>query len=348
MENNVQIDIEMLNEIYQHLGDEKSKEMFKNRLMFSITKDEKWIIENLKIMEEGKFFISQLEKCSQNGEMVIFGVGVRGKILYQMYKNYPWKFWIDNHSNISEFEGIPILRTTKFLEKYHGEYIFVTPKNNNEEILEQLRQAGVPDTKIINVGKIQNELMKNQYFDLKYLKHSRKKEVFVDVGGYDGMTSVYFNKWSQKECFSYIFEPDKDNIKKCQKNLKKYNINYKIIQKGAWNEEMILNFNANGDVSSQISNAGGDMITVSTIDKELRKEEVSFIKMDIEGAELQALKGAKNTIINNKPQLAISVYHKPEDIWEIPNIILKYNSDYKLYLRHYTFTDADTVLYALL
>ena len=69
--------------------------------------------------------------------------------------------------------------------------------------------------------------------------------------------------------------------------------------------------------------------------------------MDIEGAEEQALIGAKQTIINNRPKLAICVYHKLDDIWKIPNIILKYNSSYKLFLRHYTYSENDTVLYAV-
>lgn len=92
---------------------------------------------------------------------------------------------------------------------------------------------------------------------------------------------------------------------------------------------------------------GGISIPVTTVDNELKSEKVTFIKMDIEGAELESLKGCKRTILNNKPKLAICVYHKPEDIWEIPSIILEYFSEYKLYLRHYSFAGSETVLYAL-
>ena len=73
----------------------------------------------------------------------------------------------------------------------------------------------------------------------------------------------------------------------------------------------------------------------------------SLIKMDIEGSESQALEGAKEVITKWKPRLAISVYHRRMDIWKIAMQILEYNSGYKFYLRTYSFTGKDTVLYAL-
>jgi hypothetical protein len=69
--------------------------------------------------------------------------------------------------------------------------------------------------------------------------------------------------------------------------------------------------------------------------------------MDIEGAEQAALKGAENLIREQRPKLAICVYHTPQAIWEIPEIIMKINPDYKLFLRHYSITEAETVLYAI-
>lgn len=74
---------------------------------------------------------------------------------------------------------------------------------------------------------------------------------------------------------------------------------------------------------------------------------MTFIKMDIEGAELAALKGAKNTIKMYKPKLAICVYHNPLDIIEIPKLIKEIEPSYKLYLRHYSKFYSDTILYAI-
>ena len=77
------------------------------------------------------------------------------------------------------------------------------------------------------------------------------------------------------------------------------------------------------------------------------KEPVTFIKMDIEGSEYRALLGARNIIESYKPKLAISIYHKSEDIWQLPQLILEMNSEYKLYLRHYSTAAAETVMYAI-
>ena len=69
--------------------------------------------------------------------------------------------------------------------------------------------------------------------------------------------------------------------------------------------------------------------------------------MDIEGAELDALKGAVHTIQTYRPKLAISIYHKPEDLVEIPLYLMEIMPDYQFYIRHYTTWLEETVLYAI-
>jgi hypothetical protein len=73
---------------------------------------------------------------------------------------------------------------------------------------------------------------------------------------------------------------------------------------------------------------------------------VDFIKMDIEGAEQQALRGAEECIRRFKPKLAITVYHSLEDFWEIPRWIDGLGLGYKFYLRHFTIHSEETVLFA--
>ena len=95
---------------------------------------------------------------------------------------------------------------------------------------------------------------------------------------------------------------------------------------------------------SLICEDGEEKIDICKIDTEAG--EATFIKMDIEGAELKALMGAKETIVQNKPKLAISIYHKPEDILQIPMYLKALVPEYKFYLRQYTMSYLECVLYA--
>lgn len=83
------------------------------------------------------------------------------------------------------------------------------------------------------------------------------------------------------------------------------------------------------------------------IDDELADETISLIKMDIEGYELAAIRGCENLIKKYKPDLAICVYHRVFDMWEIPSLIKRYVPDYQFYLRHHSNTQVETVLYAV-
>ena len=122
--------------------------------------------------------------------------------------------------------------------------------------------------------------------------------------------------------------------------------NIKIIPKGTWREETILGFVSSGDGSYITAGTGDSSIEVTTIDKEI-KEKVTFIKMDIEGSEWDALHGARRIIQEQKPILAVCLYHKPEDLFRIPKYMKKLVPDYDIYIRHYTDMLWETVCYAV-
>lgn len=88
-------------------------------------------------------------------------------------------------------------------------------------------------------------------------------------------------------------------------------------------------------------------VSIDDLVREHDLETVNFIKMDIEGAELAALRGAENTIKRFRPKLAISVYHNLEDFWSIPQYLQGLELNYRFYLRHFTIHDEETVLFAV-
>ena len=180
-----------------------------------------------------------------------------------------------------------------------------------------------------------------QYFeDFLKLKDS---EVFVDAGGFDGSTSIEFIKRCPNYKSVHIFEPSEVNIFKAKENLKKYqNIHFHLL--GLYDRNDTLAFNSEAGSSSCVSEDGTDLIHVDKLD-DVVVEAITFIKMDIEGGEAKAIKGMAQHILNDHPRLAISVYHKHDDLWKIPNQILAIRSDYKLYIRHYTEGMDETVMF---
>lgn len=179
-----------------------------------------------------------------------------------------------------------------------------------------------------------------QYFE-DFLNLS-KGEVFVDIGVYDGYTSEQFIEHCPEYEAVYLFEPDKNNTNLAKQRLKG-NSNIFFCPKGIFNKKATLKFDAAGS-ASKISDDGEFEIKVDKLDN-LINEAVTFIKMDIEGMEHDAIQGMEETIKKYHPKLAISVYHKADDMWRIPKQIFGIRDDYNIYLRHYTEGLTETVMF---
>lgn len=177
---------------------------------------------------------------------------------------------------------------------------------------------------------------KSEYFLDEFWKPG-EQEVFVDAGGYTGDTIEEFLDWTKGHFKRiYSFEPQTDKALHIKKNLWRYvgNENIRFSQVGVWSKETLVDFIDGDDrVSGRIGENSGNKISTIALDEAIQ-EAVTFIKMDIEGAEIEAIKGAEGHIKNDKPKLAISIYHKPNDLWEIPLLIHKLAPEYKLYIRH--------------
>jgi FkbM family methyltransferase len=180
-------------------------------------------------------------------------------------------------------------------------------------------------------------------------------EVFVDCGAFTGNTLSHFIKNRKGKYKAAIaFEPDPYSFQKLVKN---HGGNPKItlINAGAYDRGGEIQFDALGSIGSKItdeSNPAGKSrsIQVKSIDSLDMCGEITFIKMDVEGAELNALKGAKETILRNKPKLAISLYHSNEDMVRLAEYIHELVPEYKFYIgQHMLFPSCgETVLYAVM
>lgn len=188
----------------------------------------------------------------------------------------------------------------------------------------------------------------DQYF-VKDIVPLSKNEVFVDCGAFDGDTMKEFLKVSKGHYNSIVcFEP----MEKYHARLEKRGAGKRVtaICAGVHKETTTLYFHADqGKGSSLVSSADEHTIQVPVraIDDTPECLNATFIKMDVEGSEMNALRGAKETILRNKPKLAICIYHKNRDFIEIPTWIHKLVPEYKLYVRHHSFSVNETVLYAI-
>jgi len=187
----------------------------------------------------------------------------------------------------------------------------------------------------------------DQYF-VKSIVFLSDNEVFVDCGAYDGDTMKEFVKYSKDQYKGIVcFEPMEEYHSRLQKRGKGKNVT--AIRAGVYKETTTLQFNAEGGKGSSITTSAEHTISVPVraIDDVPECLDATFIKMDVEGAELDALKGAKETIRRNRPKLAICIYHRNRDFIEIPKWIHTLVPEYKLYVRHHAFSVNETVLYAI-
>ena len=199
---------------------------------------------------------------------------------------------------------------------------------------------------------------KVQYF-IKELKFG-KDEVFIDCGAFDGDTISGFLERCSEYKQIIAFEPDTNNFEKL-KNKYENNPKITLFFAGAYDKEGEVLFLEQGTmpekwqqgtsrIIDESHNEQTDIfsIQVKAIDN-LDLEKVTFIKMDIEGAELNALKGAEKTILRDKPQMAICIYHSDEDMICIPEYIHNLVPEYKFYIRqHIILSTSETVLYAIM
>lgn len=248
-----------------------------------------------------------------------------------------------------KYSGLDLLPVT-FWDKFKPDFEYNEDKYNWVfELLEDNESKRIFE-KLINF-RLSGDLsymsgftdrQREQYFE-SFLGLKEKGEVFADVGGFDGFTSIEFIKRCPKYRGIYIFEPYTNNMDLAKSRLRNYgNINY--IQKGLSNKNEILRLSIAGS-GSVISKDGEVEIEVDTLDNFVKENTITFIKMDIEGAEGEAISGAIKTISRNHPKLALSVYHKADDLWKIPEQVLSIRHDYKVYLRHYTEGVTETVMF---
>lgn len=187
--------------------------------------------------------------------------------------------------------------------------------------------------------QIRTEPQENQYFEYSFFDR-KEDEIFVDCGAYNGISLKTFLQLNENRFKKYYgIEPDNHNFAQlvnCVNELDESVKNrIKLINAAAYadsNGAKLYRLNGPG---SFISDIGESDVSTVKIDDIVDGDKVSFIKMNIEGSELEALSGAEKTVSTVHPRMAIAGYHKTRDLWEVPKKIKSFDKNYNLGLRSY-------------
>jgi len=185
-----------------------------------------------------------------------------------------------------------------------------------------------------------------QYFNQLTLSSLKGRQiVYIDCGAYNGDTLAEISK-EVDVLEAWLFEPDAQNFSDLVANIKKMKINASCIPCGVSDKYEILTFNGGGE-GGAISEMGSQRIVTVALDQILPVKKIDFLKLDIEGAEAQALRGAKELIKRSRPIIALSLYHLPKDPWELPEVLHELCEDYSYFIRQHYFNSFESVLYAV-
>lgn len=344
--------------IKERLQDEESKEIFDMRVEYFLKND----AQKLEAFMESRakeWTCPEVEKFlkkhpERDIKFILFGAGYVGrktKRYLEMCGYHPIAF-CDNGSAVGQkVDNLPVISVKNAMNHPIDTAIIISSLKYRGEMYQQLLENNYDSKRILVPGAGVLEIVNGwQYFDVF---SPEENEIFLDVGGYNGNTTKDFFMWAKNAKKSYIFEPHPalfDEIRHTfEKESRVIVYNYAASDKEE-SQYFKTDETPEGKIwgGSRISEKGTLEIKTKKIDTLCEcNDKITFIKMDVEGSELQALMGAKNIICRDKPKLAISLYHKPEDIFDLPDYILSLVNDYKFYIRHYTAGLCETVLYAI-
>lgn len=357
--------MESTEKILSYLEDEQSEFIYQKRVEYNETGDfnaiKAIVARYLPQLRDKLYYpgmegelLKQLEnKCN----IVIFGSGMNGKSIAQSLKarGIMPVCYADNEKDKwgTLVEGIAV-KCPAEIDFGNVDAVVISPFKQTivDEMRKQLLELGVQEETLLNYKDFSASVLEwDLYFDPDIIK-IHEDEVFVDAGALNLETSLRFMEECQKSYIQHYrihaFELDCVSYGKCKNLLRNMpDADIQLYNAGLWSEDTTLYFEETGNAASRISKEKtGTSIKTVALDNCV-SDPVTFIKMDIEGAELEALKGSREILKRYRSRLAVSLYHKKEDLVEIPAYIKELVPEYKLYIRHYSNAGVETVLYAV-
>jgi FkbM family methyltransferase len=298
----------------------------------------------------------KLAELLRNHKFVIYGVGNSGRCLAAfatergLQGNYVAVWDNDTAKSGAKFLDRSVSEPDAALSGY--DLIIITPtwQKHYNEMRDKLRSLNIGTQKVYWLRP-----PLEQYFDeAVILSRLAENEVFIDGGCFDFETSAILLSKAPSVKRIYAFEPNRLMIPYIEAETAKLQSDIVRLEVAAiWSKKTELFFDVNDNqvnkARSYLTDDGKERVAARSIQNVVDpNDKVTFIKLDIEGAELEGLRGAEEIIKRDKPKLAVCIYHKPEDYVEIAEYIKAIVPEYKAYIRQYFYLGAETVLYCVI
>lgn len=364
MENGVEMYrfVQSVQECYQLLQDERSRDIFETRLVLDYNPSPVHTARLIALSEQKKW-MDALEKCvpaitraaeETPRKLVLYGTNVTGYAVAARLLEKGVEFYGFCGRRAREFPdglmGKPVIPPEELFQNPKDFNLIVSACESADEIMAILREHRFPQEQILFNFKPEG-LEDHQYFEFPAL--FRRGTAFVDCGCLNCRTSYQFVDWCGGDYSKiFAFEPDPISASICRKNLAEREIrDFQLIEAGLSDHVGTAAFRTGLYNCSHIVEEGSgeehvETLPLTTIDQTVGEERIGFIKMDVEGAEYDALHGARGVILRDRPLLALSVYHRTGDMLAIMDYLHGLVPEYRFWLRHYSVGLADTVLYA--
>lgn len=187
--------------------------------------------------------------------------------------------------------------------------------------------------------------------DLQKIFTWQEQEGYMDLGAYNGDTIQEFLSLVSQPKTIIAVEPDRRNFRKLKAFAEELelsqDVNCECYECGIWNASGELAFSDSGGRQSSFCSTNKKIVPVEAIDKLASGKDITYIKMDVEGAEKQAIAGGQKTILTHKPKLFIAAYHYDNDLWQLPLLLKELVPEYKLYLRKHPYVPCWEINYLL-
>ncbi len=199
-----------------------------------------------------------------------------------------------------------------------------------------------------DAGAMKNTLTPGpQYFIPEVIKALPERVRWVDAGAFDGDTLVESVKHFKTASVT-AFEPDPANLEKLRKHVAALDLPLWVLPLGVSDRSGMVSFEAGqGGASSTVFGEGSMTIALAKLDDVLPTQKIDFLKIDVEGADLDVVHGAKGILERSQPVIAMAAYHAPEHLHQVPELLHQVLPKHRILLRSHASNTFDTICYAI-